>query len=287
MAHTERRFINGFPAVADLIASDPDHSASVYRCFHRLSSRNLLYIEAELLRLEKQQDDLDLEDSFQDPGTLQCFRSWEMLCSSQEPRQKKRVELIMKIQEKLKEYHIRIDEALVLQKSVLEMAKPQTGAVNALRSWLKNPNMCHAPAFSGLGAKRLEDEADLVALHPTYERDWLMKFAQLPYIRLFFLVIFFPSKHSKQLSRTQDSRIDGSIAQFSMKKMERFAAILSMIIAGALLIGAILALYFITNNGVRLALIGIFMVVFAASLHFLTNARRTEVFASTAAYDSP
>jgi hypothetical protein len=104
MAHNERRFINGFPAVADLIASDPDHSASVYRCFHRLSSRNLLYIEAELLRLEKQQDDFDLEDSFQDPGTLQCFRSWEMLCSSQEPRQKKRVELIMKIQEKLKEY---------------------------------------------------------------------------------------------------------------------------------------------------------------------------------------
>jgi fatty acid desaturase len=167
------------------------------------------------------------------------------------------------------------------------MAKPQTGAVNALRSWLKNPNMCHAPAFSGLGAKRLEDEADLVALHPTYERDWLMKFAQLPYIRLFFLVIFFQSSHSQQLSHTQDSRIDGSIAQFSMKKMERFAAILSMIIAGALLIGAILALYFITNNSIRLALIGVFMVVFAASLHFLTNAKRTEVFASTAAYDSP
>jgi hypothetical protein len=114
MAHSERRFINGFPAVADLIASDPDKSASVYRCFHRLSSRNLLYIEAELLRLEKQQDDLDLEDSFQDPGTLQCFRSWEMLCSSQEPRQKKRVELILKIQEKLKEYRQLIQVSLRL-----------------------------------------------------------------------------------------------------------------------------------------------------------------------------
>jgi hypothetical protein len=99
-----RNFINGFPSAAAFIASDPDHSFSIHNAFHRLSSRNLLYLEAEILELQKQQDDLDFRDSRRDPDVQQCFRSWAKLRSSGDPDQVKRMELIEKIREKLKEY---------------------------------------------------------------------------------------------------------------------------------------------------------------------------------------
>jgi hypothetical protein len=68
-----------------------------------------------------------------------------------------------------------------------------------------------------------------------------------------------------------------------MKKINRAVAIMSMIIAAVLLIVSIVTLYVVTNNNVRLGLIGGFTTIFALSIHLLTNARRAELFASTAA----
>jgi len=81
----------------------------------------------------------------------------------------------------------------------------------------------------------------------------------------------------------KDSHVDDSIALFSMKKINRAVATLSMIIAAVLLIVSIVTLYVVTNNNVRLGLICGFTILFALSIHLLTNARRAELFASTAA----
>jgi hypothetical protein len=97
-------FINGFPSAARFIASDPDHSFSIYPAFHRLGSRNLLYLEAELFELQKEQDRMDTNDFHSDPDTLQCFRSWTKLSISSDPRHLQRMELIKKIRGTLNEY---------------------------------------------------------------------------------------------------------------------------------------------------------------------------------------
>lgn len=85
-----------------------------------------------------------------------------------------------------------IEEALVLQSAVLKMEKPQSGTVEAFRLWLdgrsEGPGGRHAPTFSGLMAHRLEDEENLVAIHPAFEKDWLARLVELPYLRLFCLV---------------------------------------------------------------------------------------------------
>jgi hypothetical protein len=97
-------FINGFPSAAAFIASDLDHSFSIYNAFHKLSSRNLLYLEAEIFELQRQQDDLDMRDSRGDPTAQQCFRSWKQLSNSRKPEHIESMELIVKIRTKLKEY---------------------------------------------------------------------------------------------------------------------------------------------------------------------------------------
>jgi hypothetical protein len=103
----QRDFINGFPSAAEFIANDPDHSFSIYPAFHRLGSRNLLYLEAELFELQKEQDEMDISDFTSDPDTIQCFRSWTRLSNSSDPRHVQRMELIKKIRGALNEYRKR------------------------------------------------------------------------------------------------------------------------------------------------------------------------------------
>jgi hypothetical protein len=50
-----------------------------------------------------------------------------------------------------------------------------------------------------------------------------------------------------------------------------------------LLFGTILVLYNITSDRLKLGLIGLFTFLFAASTGLMTSAKRSEVFASTAA----
>jgi hypothetical protein len=101
----QRPCIDGFPSAANFIAKDPDRSFSVYCAFHQLSSRNLLYMEAELYELQKQQQDADTLD-FRTGGThaQECFRSWKLLSNSTNEEQKRRVALIHTIRSKLKDY---------------------------------------------------------------------------------------------------------------------------------------------------------------------------------------
>jgi hypothetical protein len=50
-----------------------------------------------------------------------------------------------------------------------------------------------------------------------------------------------------------------------------------------LLFGAILVLYHVTSDPLKLGLLGLFTFLFAATTGLMTNAKRSEVFASTAA----
>jgi hypothetical protein len=61
-------------------------------------------------------------------------------------------------------------------------------------------------------------------------------------------------------------------------------AVLSILLAAILLVGSIVNLYLVQDNLKRLGLVGVYTVVFSASIGILSNARRAELFTSTAAY---
>jgi hypothetical protein len=76
----------------------------------------------------------------------------------------------------------------------------------------------------------------------------------------------------------------GNLAHISERRIAQAVSVLATFIAAALLVGAIVNLYFVTNNETRLGLIGAYTATFSISVAGLTNARRAELFASTAAY---
>lgn len=74
-----------------------------------------------------------------------------------------------------------------------------------------------------------------------------------------------------------------SVGYASGDKIAAFISYLSTILATLLLVGAILVLYKVNNNDLRLGLNALFTVIFAASVGLLTNGSMAEVFGATAA----
>lgn len=82
----------------------------------------------------------------------------------------------------------------------------------------------------------------------------------------------------------QEGNLEGSVAQFSETRVAYAVAIISIILAAVLLIGAIVNLYLVRSNAKKLGLVGLYTALFAGSVGILTNAKRGELFAATAAY---
>lgn len=102
-----RQPCKGFIAVTSKIASDADKSTTIYRRFDKLSIRNLLFYQAELAELEDLQGRYDEEDEkANDESSRECQRDWETFvhCARDEGREKKKMDLAMKIRTTLEKY---------------------------------------------------------------------------------------------------------------------------------------------------------------------------------------
>ena len=101
-------YVTGFPSLAAFIASDKDKSTCVYRRFDRLSARNLLYLQSELVELEAEQEALETQDQYSNTDELKSSRDWATLKSRGSgegyERDKRRLQLVYKIRRKLHGY---------------------------------------------------------------------------------------------------------------------------------------------------------------------------------------
>jgi hypothetical protein len=73
-------------------------------------------------------------------------------------------------------------------------------------------------------------------------------------------------------------------AYYASRTVKRLVTFVGVVGATLLLEAAIVALYLVTSDRVRFALIAVFISFFAKSISVLSNARRPEMFAATAAY---
>lgn len=69
-------------------------------------------------------------------------------------------------------------------------------------------------------------------------------------------------------------------------RIQRAGAVISVFLSGLLLVGAIVCLMLVSDRSLRLrvGIIVLFTLLFAGVVGLLTNARRAEIFGSSAAY---
>ncbi|KAL7957215.1 hypothetical protein V8C34DRAFT_286291 [Trichoderma compactum] len=257
------RLKEGFAQVARWIALDPDKETFIYRRFDELAARNLLYLQSVLLALENKLDRLDRSDAKSDDMDLaDAIMTWETLerqYNTGSENARVRMDLIVKIRAKLKEYH----EALLLQSEIAKLEQPSKRILDTYREWFNNPR----PVLGGLSKTFLDDPGDLVGLH-SLETDYLS----------IFLRRYWPFKEEISLGSRR------SVGRYHEKSISAATAIISILIAAFLLVGPITALYFVINDAAKLGMLAAFTALFAVSVGLITNAKRAEIFASTAAY---
>ena len=290
----------GYPRFAAFVANDSDRSTTIFRRFERLSARNLLYLETELSELEAAQDRLDatckldpnLESGMQsleelnmlarvkggpkgrEPTPEQRFlqnlgharvendRKWYLGQAAQA-----RLDISAKIRVVLKEYY----KFLKLQRDILAMDSPDKRTLKGVRRVFKNVRngVEHAPMIAGKMEAHLDQqhERDLAVLAPAAPQDRLTALLEGRFAFLF---------------RTRTA--EGVTEIISHKAVVTVVSLISFLVAAALLIGAIVGLSFVEGRDAQLILISCLTIAFAGSLGLLTNARRPEVYAATAAY---
>ncbi|KAK2761714.1 hypothetical protein FQN54_001542 [Arachnomyces sp. PD_36] len=265
---------DGYPSLAAWIARDPDNEAFVFRKFDRLAARNILHLQSRLIALEKEIDDLDeAARRSSDLEARESSRRWETLMQNAEIHgrpEKRRVEKMDELNGRLREYY----KALLLQSRIIEFNGPSERVLSTFNDYIKGPtykaddDMRSVPIISGRAKDFLSDKADLISLRKALEEDYLSKLLQDHWA-------FQKRKTSDPLDRT---------TIYKSHHVSRTVAAISVTLAAILLILAIITLYLASNPKVKLGLVVVYTVLFALSVALLTNARRTEVFAVTAAY---
>ncbi|KAF9872646.1 hypothetical protein CkaCkLH20_09825 [Colletotrichum karsti] len=264
----------GYAEVAEWMARDVDNETLIYRRFDELAARNLLYLQSELLDLENELSELDKQDAEdEDMDWQEVVITWEKLDKlatgrgqgekqtipeSSASKAKRRMELVEKIRQKLEVYQ----KALLRQSEVARLRKPNKRVLEAFRAWFTG-----MPRLFGKAQNFLNNPDDLVALNPAQETDYLSE-----YLRRNWPV-------------DKDTHCDGvTIGRYAESSISIAVAFISILVAAILLVGSITGLYFVRNDAAKLGLIAFFTALFALSVGLMTNARRAEIFAGTAAY---
>lgn len=98
----------GFAEASWLLASDVDSEGFIFRKFSKLSARNILYLQCELLALEEKLEKFDrLVDRSTDTSLQESARKWEKLVAQSiegEPRAVGMIATVRELRVKLREY---------------------------------------------------------------------------------------------------------------------------------------------------------------------------------------
>jgi hypothetical protein len=113
------RIRSGYPSLAAWIARDPDNETYVFRKFDRLSARNLLKLQYDMIELETRIDSMDqemLSAGQSNPIEMRTMRSWkayERHTQTLTPLEQEKQELEGDLKCKIKEYRESLRNATI------------------------------------------------------------------------------------------------------------------------------------------------------------------------------
>ena len=258
----------GFATLSDFLSTDND--LQIYRRMGKLASRNLVYMQSELMALSGEIDALDELDRKADEAGMESWlemlpaRCWEVLerkASEGSEREVQRMRLVKRLRQLMADYH----DAMLRQSRIMALEPPLSRCKSALSVWFRD----NKPLIGG-SHDLFNDEHDLVALGTTTEHDRLTSMLQN---NLGYHIL---SKRHERHGWT-------GLTYFSEHKIKQIVSVISVALSPILLVGAITALDFAPTRPAMLALIAVFTTLFATSIGLLTNARKAEIYASTAA----
>ncbi|CZR68131.1 uncharacterized protein PAC_18030 [Phialocephala subalpina] len=265
--------MEGYPKLAALMGKYP--ILSIYRRFSVLNSRNLLYLQAELIALEDKLKEYTLEDiQSADEKILRHARNWQFLGHAPVGNPScAQWHTMLAIRDKLKEYN----ECLLQQRQLATFSRPDPGNLEFLENWLRHPKF-GKQALSGPDRNVWIDGKDLLVVAPDSINDSFSRLMRKRVLELYHHIF------GSQFRAPSDT--ENEFYFYDEKTVLRLADIIGTIISALLPVVSVVVLYCVKNMRVRLGLVAVFTVLFSLVLSLIAPAKRVEVFAATAAFTS-
>ncbi|KAK5126709.1 hypothetical protein LTR85_009643 [Meristemomyces frigidus] len=255
---------DGYPRFAAFMNSDENFL--IARRYGLLHTRVMLYRQAELADLERDLLALDEEDAEEGDRAL---KGADFLPHGE--RGDYRMELIAKIEEKLRQY----DDIVMRHRAMSALPSASN------RNYASVGNYLHHNATLSKGDQALfKEDTDFAALVDPKEAVSLDGFIE-------DCLSMVPCKATKLLFSTPEQRVstdDKLVHLYSKSRIDFFVRLLITVLAVTLLMAPVVVLFRAEESGgVKILIILLFTLFFSVALSIFTKAQRHEVFAATAA----
>lgn len=281
----------GYPTLAAYIGATPE--LTIFRRFTNLQTQSLLYYQAELTYLEGQLRELEVEASNSedlDHPKSRFARDWEWLGAVDlNGGLNHHMTVVLRIRAVIKEYstlkppnfHMNTPEAransdklLLQQAGLATLPKPGGYDLHYLQDWLLDPKGGKFP-LQGPDRNWVYSN-DLLALRRRAESDFSAKWVSERLLPLYHRILG-RYIHKKNPHRENEVTYSDSL-------ILKAASMLATTLAALLIVAPVVVLYEIGSMRARLGLMATFTVLFSLCVARLTGAKRTDVFAATAAF---
>ncbi|CAG8982639.1 hypothetical protein HYALB_00006034 [Hymenoscyphus albidus] len=233
--------IEGYPKLACHMGSCPN--SSIFRRFGSLNSKNLLYLQAELVHLEEKLQALEEVDSISPVGNSSDYSGdWYWLENSIDENNGQQLETVLKIREKLKEYN----NAVIRQAVLLGFSPPRAHDLQTLRDWIQRPQMGNYPLIGtnrntwGSLDSLINPQTDLITLATPTHNDIFTHW---------FFEKLIPLIHRLPWTRAKETDLEAGIVIYRDENIQRYTAFLSTIVASLLPTVAICAVLCAGDEG--------------------------------------
>ena len=151
----------------------------------------------------------------------------------------------------------------------MALRRPSKQAFKAFDQLFMNADEGRFPTLGSSSSSLYHDRHDISALARPLEEDRLTGF-----LRKHCLLLF--------LQRYPDG--DSRLVYVSTRRIALVVGFINVLLAAALLFGAIYNLYYVDEEKTKLGLIAGYTTAFALCINLVTNAKRSEIFGACAAY---
>ncbi|KAK5075671.1 hypothetical protein LTR70_010019 [Exophiala xenobiotica] len=252
----------------------------IIRRFDYLSARVILALQADLQHLEKElKQYIELDEKNLDLRNV--LASWGEMCEAVEEGQPiLQVRKMQQIQDKLKTYH----ETILRISQVQQLSSPSKQNRSRLWTWLSSPDGGDN-FLTGIEADPWDADCPQAS---SISRDLSVLKAGPDRLDSWLADSFIPKWHLSVGHRFRANVAEdlglGRLWEYDMKALHLSGNVICVLLSSLAPIVSIQTLYWIPNTLGRLIAITGFVLIFAALMMFVSECRRFEVFAATAAF---
>ncbi|KAJ0425118.1 hypothetical protein BJY00DRAFT_202964 [Aspergillus carlsbadensis] len=270
-----RPTMHGYERLANLMASDK--GLSIFRSFKKLNAKNLLYLQAEIVNVQTELEEIIEADETSRDGTREKFSTSVYYLKEGIESGSEQWEKVLELRELLDKYNT----AALQYAQILRLKRPHDTDRDVLKTWLSQNAFCSTVTefdqWFGQEGTNDENERDLVTLCGRYENvDSLTRWVFRSFVPWFHERVGF--------RRTKDKDIEAGTVYYDDEKIIRATRVTSTITSSVIPASSMLVLYLVDHMVWRLAIIVLYNVGFSIILGLLAKARRVEVFAASTAF---